>query len=93
VAVLGWSTWGLLINVEPVPGETLETRDFLDRPITQGGELAQFRVESRVPLEVVVNQAPHVRLAFNDGLNYDWHPFELIEWVSQTVAQFAVVFR
>ena len=93
VAVLSVEHLGLLINVEPVPDETLETRDFLDRPITQGGELARFRVESRVPLEVVVNQAPHVRLAFNDGLNYDWHPFELIEWVSETVAYFAVAFR
>jgi len=92
-AVLSVEQLGLLINVEPVPGEALETRDFLDRPITEGGELARFRVESRVPLEVVVNQAPHVRLAFDDGLDYDWHPFELIEWVSETVAQFAPAFR
>ena len=84
---------GLLINVEPVPGETLESQDFLERPIVQGGELARFRAESRVPLEVVVNQAPSIRLAFDDGLNYDWHPFELIEWVSETVAHFAVVFQ
>ena len=91
-AVLSVEHLGLLINVEPVPGEALETVDFLDRPITQGGELTRFRVESRVPLDVVVNQAPHVRLAFDDGLNYDWHPFELIEWVSETVAHFAVVF-
>ena len=71
----------------------LGVHDFLDKPITQGGELARFRVESRVPLDVVVNQAPHIRLAFDDGLNYDWHPFELIEWVSETVANFAVVFK
>jgi hypothetical protein len=93
VAVLSVEHLGLLINVEPVPGETLETRDFLDKPITQGGELARFRVESRVPLDVVVNQAPHIRLAFDDGLNYDWHPFELIEWVSEAVASFATAFR
>jgi hypothetical protein len=91
-AVLSVEHLGLLINVEPVPGETLEARDFLDKPITQGGELARFRVESHVPLEVVVNQAPSIRLAFDDGLNYDWQPFELIEWVSETVAHFAVVF-
>jgi hypothetical protein len=92
VAVVSVEQLGLLINVKPVPGETLESRDFLDKPITPGGELARFRVESRTYLEVAVNEAPRVRLAFNDGLNYDWHPAALVEWVRETVAGFAPAF-
>ena len=83
----------VLINVEPVPGETMESRDFLDKPIAPGRELARFRVESHALLDVVANQAPRVRLAFDVGLDYDWHPVELIEWVSETVAQFEPAFR
>jgi hypothetical protein len=84
---------GLLINVESARGEVIESQDFLDRPITPDGELARFRVSSRVHLEVVVNQAPHCRLSFDDGLDYDWHPIELVEWVRETVVQFEPAFR
>src|SRR5205085_8644277 len=34
VALLSVEQLGLLINVEPAPGEVIETQDFLDRPIT-----------------------------------------------------------
>jgi hypothetical protein len=93
VAVLSVEQLGLLINVEPVAGEQLETRDFLDKGITQGGELASFRAESGALLDVVVNQAPRIRIAFDDGLDYQWYPIELVEWVRETVASFAPAFR
>jgi hypothetical protein len=93
VALLSVEQLGLLINVESARGEVIESQDFLDRPITPGRELARFRVPSRVHLEVAVNQAPHCRLSFDDGLDYDWHPIELVEWVRETVAQFEPAFR
>jgi len=93
VALLSVEQLGLLINVESARGEVIESQDFLDRPITPDGELARFRVPSRVHLEVAVNQAPHCRLSFDDGLDYDWHPIELVEWVRETVAQFEPAFR
>jgi hypothetical protein len=93
VALLSVEQLGLLINVESARGEVIESQDFLDRPITADGELARFRVPSRVHLEVAVNQAPHCRLSFDDGLDYDWHPIELVEWVRETVAQFEPAFR
>jgi hypothetical protein len=92
-ALLSVEQLGLLINVESARGEVIESRDFLDRPITPDGELARFRVPSRVHLEVAVNQAPHCRLSFDDGLDYDWHPIELVEWVRETVVQFEPAFR
>jgi len=93
VALLSVEQLGLLINVESARGETIESQDFLDRPITPDGEVARFRVPSRVHLEVAVNQAPHCRVSFDDGLDYDWHPIELVEWVRETVAQFEPAFR
>ena len=56
-------------------------------------ELARFRVPSGIHLDVVVNQAPRCRLSFDDGLDYDWHPIELVEWVRETVVQFEPAFR
>ena len=93
VAVLSVEQLGLLINVQAAPGEVIESQDFLDLPIVDGGELARFRVPSRVYLEVAVNQAPHCRLTFDDGLDYDWHPIELVEWVRETVIAFEPAFR
>jgi len=93
VALLSVEQLGLLINVESARGEVIESQDFLDRPIIPDGELARFRVPSRAYLEVAVNQAPHCRLSFDDGLDYDWHPIELVEWVRETVAQFEPAFR
>jgi hypothetical protein len=93
VALLSVEQLDLLINVRPVPGELIESQDFLDRPITPYGVLASFRVPSRVHLDVAVNQAPRCRLSFDDGLDYDRHPIELVEWVRDTVAQFEPAFR
>jgi hypothetical protein len=92
-AMLSVERIGLLVNVEPAGGEPLEMLDYLDRPITPGGELARFRVPSGVFLEVAVNQAPHVRISVDDGLEYPWHPIELVEWVGETVAAFAPAFQ
>jgi hypothetical protein len=92
-AVLSVEELSVLINVEPASGEAIESRDFLDRPITPGGEVARFRVASGVMLDVAVNQAPHCSVSFDDGLDYDWHPLELIEWVRETVARFEPAFR
>lgn len=93
VALLSVEELDLLINVESARGEVIESQDFLDRPITPHGELARFRVPSGVHLEVVVNQAPRCRLSFDDGLDYDWHPIELVEWVRETVVEFEPAFR
>jgi len=92
-AVLSVQHLGLLINVEEARGEVIESQDFLDRPITPGGELARFRVPSRAHLEVVLNQPPRCRVGFDDGLDYEWHPYELVEWVRETVASFEPAFR
>jgi hypothetical protein len=93
VAVLSVQQLDLLINVEDARGEPIESRDFLARPITPDGELARFRVPSHTFLEVVVNQPPRCRLSFDDGLDYEWHPVELVEWVRETVVQFEPAFR
>lgn len=93
VAVLSVTQLGVLINVEPVAGETIESQDFLDRPITPGGVVARFRVASGAMVDVVLNVPPRARVSFDDGLDYDWHPIELIEWVRETVAQFEPAFR
>lgn len=93
VAVLSVERLDLLINVEDAPGEAIETRDFLDRPIEQGGEIARLRVPSKALLDVVVNQAPRTRLSFDDGLGFEWHPPELLEWVKEAVALFEPAFR
>ena len=93
VALLSVEQLELLINVDSARDEVIESQDFLDRPITPDGEVARFRVPSRVHLEVAVNQAPHCRLSFDDGLDYDWHPIELVEWVRETVARFEPAFR
>jgi hypothetical protein len=92
-AVLSVEELSVLIDVRPVPGEVIESRDFLDRPITPGGELAHFRVASGALLDVVVNEAPRCRVSFDDGLRYDWYPLELVEWVRETVARFEPAFR
>ena len=92
-AVLSVQQLGLLINVEEARGEAIESQDFLDRPITPAGELARFRVPSGVHLEVAVNEAPVCRVSFDDGLDYEWHPIELVEWLRDTVAQFEPAFR
>jgi hypothetical protein len=93
VAAVSVQQLGLLINIEEARGESIESRDFIDRPIVQGGELARFRVPSKAYLDVVVNQSPRARLSFDDGIDYDWHPVELAEWVKETVALFAQAFR
>ena len=49
-AVLTADAFGYLINVADVAeGETFESRDFVDRPIVDGAELARFRASSRLP--------------------------------------------
>jgi hypothetical protein len=93
VAVLSVQHLDLLLNVKDVAGEVIESQEFLDRPITPGGELARFRVPSRAYLDVVLKQAPHCHVSFDDGLDYEWHPIELVEWVRETVAQFEPAFR
>jgi hypothetical protein len=92
-AVLSVEELNVLINLQPVAGEALETQDQVNRAIVPGAELARFRVESREYLDVVSNQPPRVRLAFDDGLEYDWHPLELVEWVRETIASFEPAFR
>lgn len=93
VAVVSVQALDLLINVKPASGELIESRDFLHRPIEAGAELARFRVPSRVYLDVALNQPPRCRISFDDGLDHEWHPIELVEWVRETVARFEPAFR
>ena len=93
VAMLSVERLDLLINVREAPGEAIESHDSLDRPITQGGEAARFRVPSKALLDVVVNQSPRTRLNFDDGLDYEWHPPDLLVWVKEAVALFEPAFR
>jgi hypothetical protein len=93
VAAMAVQELGLLINVEDVRGEPIESRDFVDEPIAHNGELGRFRVPSKTYLDVVVNQAPRTRLFFDIGIDDDWHPAELVEWVKETVARFGAAFR
>jgi len=93
VAALSAERLDVLIDLRPAAGEPIESRDFLDRPIAPGGEAARFRVASGVMLDVTVNQAPRFRVSFDDGLGYDWHPLELVEWVRETIVRFEPAFR
>ena len=93
-AVLTADSFGYLINIAGVPpGETFESMDFLDRPIADGAELARFRARSRSLIEVRVNENPRFRLSFRDGVDVDWAPIDLVDWVREAVAQFEPAFR
>jgi hypothetical protein len=92
-AVLTADSFGYLINIANLPPEeTFESRDSLDRPIVDGGELARFRAESRRRIEVQVSTNPRFRLSFRDGVELDWAPIDLVEWVREAVAQFEPAF-
>jgi hypothetical protein len=93
VAALTAEKFDYLINIAAVPpGETFESREFLDRPIVDGGELARFRCGSRIQLEVQVHETPRFRMSFKDGLGYEWYAVELVEWVREVVARFEPAF-
>ncbi len=93
VAVLTADAFSYLINVAEVgETETFESRDFLDRPIVDGGELARFRSESRRQIDVQVNEHPRFRLSFKDGLDVGWSPLDLVEWVREAVVRFEPAF-
>jgi hypothetical protein len=92
-AVLTADAFGYLINVANVPsGETFESRDFLDRPIADGAELARFRAQSHAAIDVQVNENPRFRLSFRDGVEIEWTPADLLAWVREAVAQFEPAF-
>ncbi len=92
-AVLTADAFGYLINVAGVPpDETFESRDFLDQPIADGAELARFRAKSRAPIDVQVNESPRFRLSFRDGVEMEWAPVDLVDWVREAVAQFEPAF-
>src|SRR4051794_30604414 len=91
-AAVGLQNLNLLINVEEAPGEVIESQDFTGRPIVAGGELARFRVPSKALLEVILNESPRARLSFDDGVEHEWHPFELVHWVQETIIRFEPAF-
>jgi hypothetical protein len=92
-AVLTADSFSYLINIAGVPeDETFESRDFLELPIVDGGELARFRAKSRSQIAVHVNENPRFRITFKDGIDIEWTAFELIEWVREAVAQFEAAF-
>lgn len=93
VAVLTAEIFDYLINIASVPpGETFESREFLDRPIVDGGELARFRCGSRTQLDVKIAETPRFRMSFKDGLGAEWYLIELVEWVREAVARFEPAF-
>lgn len=93
-AVLTADSFSYLINVAGLPeGEMFESSDFLDHPIVDGGELARFRASSRMPIAVQVSENPRFRISFKDGVDIEWLPIDLIEWVQEAVARFEAAFR
>ena len=92
-AVLTAESFGYLINVADVPeGERFESQDYLDRPVENGGEVARFRTESRLMVDVHVNENPRFRLSFRDGVDMQWSPLDLIEWVREAIVRFEPAF-
>jgi hypothetical protein len=92
-AVLTAESFGYLINVAGIPeAERFESRDYLDRPVVNGGEVARFRTESRLMVDVHVNENPRFRLSFRDGVAMQWSPLDLVEWVREAVARFEQAF-
>ena len=91
-AVLTLERFDYLITVDVPVGERLESRDSSDEPVRDGGELARVRAESRIPLEVRVNERPGFRISFEDDLGHDWYPIELVAWVTEAVARFEPAF-
>ena len=73
-------------------GERFESQEHLDRPVENGGEVARFRTQSRLPVTVQVAENPRFRLRFNDGVDLDWTPIDLVEWVREAIAQFEPAF-
>jgi hypothetical protein len=92
-AVLTADSFGYLINVAGVaPGETFESQDSLENAIVDGAELARFRAASRAPIAVQVNENPRFRISFRDGIEIEWTPSDLIEWVREAIAYFEAAF-
>jgi hypothetical protein len=92
-AVLTADAFGYLINIADLPpDESFESRDSLERPVVDGGELARFRAESRRRVEVEIGSHPRFRLSFRDGVDLDWSPIDLVEWMREAVAQFEPAF-
>ena len=93
-AVLTADTFTYLVNVATLPpDETFESYDYLDRPITDGGEVARFRSGSGLRVDVQINENPRFRISFRDGVELDWLPIDLVEWVRGAVAQFEPAFH
>jgi hypothetical protein len=93
-AVLTAEKFGYLINVADVPeGEMFESQDQLDSPVENGGEVARFRTESRLQVAVHIAENPRFRLSFRDGVDLEWAPIDLVEWVREAVAQFEPAFH
>ena len=92
-AVLTAEKFGYLINVADVPeGELFESQDQLDSPVVNGGEVARFRTQSRLQVAVHIAENPRFRLSFRDGVDLEWTPLDLVEWVREAVAQFEPAF-
>jgi hypothetical protein len=49
--------------------------------------VARFRTESRLPVAVQIAENPRFRLSFNDGVELDWRPLDLVAWVAEALAQ------
>jgi hypothetical protein len=41
---------------------------------------------------VQIGSHPRFRLSFRDGVDLDWAPIDLVEWVREAVAQFEPAF-
>ena len=43
-------------------------------------------------VDVHVNENPRFRLSFRDGVDMQWSPLDLIEWVREAIARFEPAF-
>ena len=72
--------------------ELIDPHTEAEVPIADGAELARFRAKSRAPIDVQVNESPRFRLSFRDGVEMEWSPVDLVDWVREAVAQFEPAF-
>ena len=48
--------------------------------------------QSRLPVAVQIADNPRFQLSFKDGVDLDWRPGDLVEWVTEAAAQFEPAF-
>jgi hypothetical protein len=92
-ALMTAEVWTFGMPVEALPtGSKIDFRSSHEQPMRDGAELFRFRVETGEELNVDMDEKPPLRVAFRDGLNFDWKNRDLIEWVGGAIAVFEPAF-